>query len=271
MKLPLAAIAVVLLLTNSAICATLTNSDVVKMAQAKIDPAIIVTSIENSESAFDVSPQGLINLSSAQVPEPVIAAMIKRASAPAATSTPTTPPTAAAPATDLMSPSDIIFVDGDSRVPMRYLVPQMRTTARALGFGGIATYAVLRGTNATFRTHNPQPSFLVSVPNQAQPESYLTLASFAVRPNGTREIMIGGGYMSYSTGIHPDRVVAVTSEKLPDQSKAQKGFTIYRVTPRARLAIGQYAVILYTSEMQALVSTWFSGGGNAYFDFGVEY
>jgi hypothetical protein len=254
-----------------AAAAALTNADVVKMAQAKLDPSIIVTAIENSEVAFDVSAQGLIALSTEQVPQPVVAAMIKRANAPAkAAGTPAKPAAAAAAADDLMSPSEVIFVDGTEMKSMRYLNPQMRTAARALGLGGVATYAVLRGTTASFRTKNHEPSFLVSVPNQAQPESYLTLASLAVRPNGSREVMVGGGYMSYSTGIHPDRVVAVSSEKEADQSKAQKGFTIYKVTPKQKLQFGQYAVILYTGEVQALVNSWFSGGGNSYFDFTVD-
>ena len=91
-----------------------------------------------------------------------------------------------------------------------------------------------------------------------------------MRQNNTREVLIGGGYMSYSSGIHPDRVVAVTAEKAADQSKAQKGFIIYRVTPTHPLKTGEYAVILYTNEMRQLVSAWFASNGNSYFDFGVD-
>lgn len=162
------------------------------------------------------------------------------------------------------------MIDGSQTVAMRYLNPQMRTAARGLGFGGIASYAVLRGSQANSRITNKQPSFLVSVPNQAQPESYVTVASFAVRKNNSREVLVGGGYMSYSSGIHPDRIIAVTSEKAEDQSKAQKGFTLYKVTPTRALATGEYAVILYTGEMQGVVATWFTGTGNSYFDFGVD-
>lgn len=266
--------------------AALKNEDVIKMAQAKVDASIIIASIENSEAAFDVSPQGLIGLSAAQVPQPVIASVIKRASAAPHSAAPAVAASvpeassaapaassgavAAAPASDLMSPSEVLFADGDKVTPMRYLSPQTRTAARALGLGGVATYAVLRSSSAAFRIHNQQPSFLVLVPDQAQPESYITLASFAVRPNGSREVLIGGGYMSYSTGVHPDRVIAVDSEKAADQAKAPKGFTIYRITPKHRLAIGQYAMILYTGEMHSLVASWFSGTGNSYFDFAVE-
>lgn len=253
---------------------SLTNADVIQMTEAKLDEQIILASIQNSEAKFDVSATGLIQLSNAKVPQAIITTMIKRMTAspaPTPSSNGTAAATApAAPGSELMSPSEVLFDDNGKVTPMKYLNPQMRTAARALGFGGVASYAVLRGTSATFRTSNFEPSFIVSVPNQAQPDSYITLASFAVRPNGSREVMVGGGYMSYSTGVHPDRVVPVKSDKLEDQSKAQKGFTIYRVTPARKLTIGQYAVILYTGEMQGLVGSWFTGTGNSYFDFGVE-
>lgn len=257
------------------LAAPLTNADIVKMTDAKLDPGIIITAIDNSEPKFDTSPQGLIELATAKVPETVIKAMIKRGGSPApaaavvaASAAPAAP--VAAPAAEAMSPSEVILVVGEEKHPMRYLNPQMRTAARGLGFGGVASYAVLRGTGAKERIKEKSPSFLVSVPNQAQVDSYLTVASFAVRTNGSREVMVGGGYMSYSSGIHPDRVIAVDSVKLDDQSKAQKGFTIYKVTPRRPLNTGEYAVILYTGEMQSLVNAWFAGTGNSYFDFGVD-
>jgi len=245
----------------------MTNADVIKMVESNLDESIIVAAIQGSEPKFDTSAEGIIALSAAKVPKPVIEAVIKRSSAPSTS-------TAAAPqaeAADLMSPSEIILIDGESKSAMRYLTPQVRTAARGLGYGGVASYSVLRGLTASLRLKNRTPSFLVSVPNQAQPESYFTLASFEPRPkNGTREVMIGGGFMSYSTGIHPKRVMACSWEKAADQSKATKNFTIYTLTPKAPLAPGEYAVILYTGEMQGMVSAWFAGTGNSYFDFGID-
>ena len=49
---------------------------------------------------------------------------------------------------------------------------------------------------------------MVEVPENAQPESYVTLVNFAVRRNNTREVLVGGGYVTYETGIHRDRIVA---------------------------------------------------------------
>jgi hypothetical protein len=275
MKKLIAAALVAGLLAVRLLAAPLTNADVIKMATAKLDDGIIITAIENSEPKFDTSPTGLIELSAAKVSQAVITAMIKRgnvAPAPAAPAAPSSaaPAPAVSAAAEAMSPSEVILMVGDEKRPMRYLNPQMRTAARALGLGGVASYAVLRGTAAKERVKGGSPSFLVSVPNQAQVESYVTVASFAVRPNGSREVMVGGGYMSYSSGIHPDRVMAVDSVKWEDQSRAQKGFTIYKVTPRRALNIGEYALILYTGEMQGMVGAWFTGTGNSYFDFGVD-
>ncbi len=192
------------------------------MAEAKLDDAIILTSIENSEPKFDTSAQGLIELSKAKVSQPVISAMIKRSNATAKKES--APAASESPKTDgeRMSPSEIFLVDGGETRPMKYINPQMRTAARGLGFGGVASYAVLRGYKATERVKNTQPSFLIAVPNQAKPESYLTLASFAVRDNNTREVSTGGGYMSHSSGIHPSRIVAVNSEKPPTNPRRKK-------------------------------------------------
>lgn len=261
-----------ILVAGSRVCgAVLTNADIIKMSEASLNESIILSSIENSEPGFDTSPQGLIELSSAKVSPAVISAMITRASAPARPSAPASEAASEeVTGVEPMSPSEVFLIEDGEPRGMRYLNPQMRTAARALGMGGVATYAVLRGHAANDRINNPQPSFLISVPNQAQVDSYVTIANFAVRKNNSREVLVGGGYMSYSSGIHPDRVMAISTGKVEDQSRAQKGFTIYKVTPQRPLKTGEYAVILYSSEMQNLVGAWFTGTGNSYFDFGID-
>ncbi|MDR1010413.1 MAG: hypothetical protein LBM04_04710 [Opitutaceae bacterium] len=170
-----------------------------------------------------------------------------------------------------MKPSDIYMIDGSENKVMRYITAQSRTAARALGMGGVATYTVLRGRAATMRITNKTPGFIVAIPDQAQPESYFTLASFEPRKNETREVITGGGYMSYSSGIHKSRIIDVTSEKMADQSRAPKSFTIYKLTPVKPMNAGEYALVLYTGELQSLVSAWFTAGtGNSYFDFGID-
>ena len=159
-------------------------------------------------------------------------------------------------------------MDGSNKVVMHYLVPQIRTAVRALGFGGVAQYASLRGAQATMRLPSRQPVFMFAVPSHAQPESYFSMANFAVRDNGTREVLIGGGYMSYSTGIAQDRIVPTAMERLADQSKAPKDFTIYLATPKLPLAIGEYSLVFYNSQVH--VTGFFSSALDSYFDFGVN-
>jgi len=166
-----------------------------------------------------------------------------------------------------VNPEEITLYDGDDKKVMRYLIPQLRTAARALGFGGVAQYAVLRGARANLRLESRQPRFLFAVPTNAQPESYITVANFAVRDNGTREVIVGGGFMSYSTGIHQDRVVPTTIEKVADQSKAPKGFVLYVATVTSPLSSGEYSVVFYTSQVRSV--GFFSHALDSYFDFGV--
>lgn len=166
-----------------------------------------------------------------------------------------------------LSPEDVVLIDGAQQKTMRYTTPQIRTAVRALGFGGVGQYAVLRGTRASLRLANKQPIFVFAVPSNAQPESYFTVANFATRDNGTREVIVGGGYMSYSTGINKDRVVATSAEPLPDQSKAPKNHTLYAATVNAQLSTGEYALIFYNSQFR---SAGFVPGADSYFDFGVD-
>ena len=154
--------------------------------------------------------------------------------------------------TDGLNPEEVLVVQGETENSMKYIVPSVSTKARALGFGGVSSYAVLRGPKATTRLPGSGVEFIVSVPENAQPESYITLASLATRKNGTREVSIGGGFMSYTSGIHKDRVIAINTELLEDQSRAREDFLLYRVNPQSALVAGEYAVVLYTSRFRLL-------------------
>jgi len=81
------------------------------------------------------------------------------------------------------------------------------------------------------------------------------LGFFAVRNNGTREILIGGGYMSYSTGLPKDRNIPLIIKKMDDQSSAPQNNIIYEITPVNDLKRGEYALITSSSQ---------------YYDFAVD-
>jgi hypothetical protein len=240
--------------------APMTNQSVIDLAKAKMSDDIILAAIRGSKPSFDLSANGLIALKNAGVSDAVLQEMLRVNSGGVAA------PAGAAAAGGL-NPEEVVLIDGGAEQGMKYLSPQLRAAARALGFGGMAQYAVLAGEAARLRT-SKTPKFRIAVPNNAQPESYFTLASFAVRNNGSREVQVGGGYISYSTGINRDRVMPVSYEQAADQSKAPANFTIYEVTPDKALDKGEYAVVLYSSQIRS--TGYFLSGLDSYFDFGVD-
>lgn len=240
----------------------LSNQDVIMMVEAGLDDATVVLSIQTSETDFDTSPMALVELKKAGVSEEVLQAMMNPKSGAATTQTPAGPPN------ETIHPELAVIKFSGQSEEMRYTTPTMRTKARAFGFGGVATYMVLRGSHATLKIDDRKPVFVVSVPERAQPEAYVDLASFAVRGNESREVLVGGGYMSYSTGIHPDRRIAFTAVPLADQGQATEGFKLYEVTPESDLESGEYALVFYNSEVATY--GFFGHGANSCFDFAVN-
>jgi hypothetical protein len=257
------------------------NAEVLKLIEAGMPDEVILEAIATAKShRFDTSAGGLVALKNKGASPAVLKAVLNPKSvtptAPGAAAPGTRvaavpqgakPAPVAAPPTGLNPEEVAVVLNGQEQV-MQYIIPQVRTAARALGFGGVATYATLQGTKATRRLPGAGIEFIVSVPKNAQPQGYLTVANFAVRNNGTREVQMGGGYMSYSTGINKDRVVPVAQEPLADQSRAREGFVLYRIKPERDLAPGEYALVLYTAEVRT--AGFFAQAANSYFDFGVD-
>lgn len=160
---------------------------------------------------------------------------------------------------------DAQVIDNGERKTLMAVVAQTRTAARALGFGGVGQYAVLPGRSAMLRL-SASPTFLVAAPSNMQPQGLVTVAKFEARKNNTREVVVGGGYMSYSSGIHPDRIIATEMAPAASQSGAPAGMTIYEVKPAGTLPAGEYALILATGAQAA----GFAGIPGTFYDFGVD-
>lgn len=249
----------------------MTNQDVINLVHAKVAQDSILMAIARSKPGFDTSAASLIELNKQGVPDTIVQAMIRSEDVPArATSKPSgnSHAATATAASGSFNPEEVILFDSAQRITMHYLSPEINSGAKALGFGGMRSYAVLRGERAVLRVNSTQPSFLLAVPSNAQPQSYFTLANFAVRKNGTREVTIGGGFMSYSSGIPKDRVVETRCEQYPDQSRAPSGFTIYRIIPVAPMSGGEYAMILHSGQFH--VGGFFGmATTDSFFDFGI--
>jgi hypothetical protein len=259
----LAALCVSALLAQAAQAAAINNAEVIKLLDAGMPEEVVLHAIANGQPRFDTSASALIALKAKGASPNILKAMLQPAEAARKGNSSASNARAAAG----YNPEEVtMIIDGQNMI-MQYIIPQQRTAARALGFGGFATYAALNGESAQRRA-SPAPEFIVSVPKNAQANNYLTLAHFAVRRNGTREVLTGGGYMSYSTGITKSRVVPIRSEILPDQSAAREGFALYKVAPEKALERGEYALVLYTGEMRT--AGFFAQAANSYFDFGVD-
>ena len=134
--------------------------------------------------------------------------------------------------------------------------------------GDIAIYAVLGGDAADLRS-DASPTFRIVLPTGGlQPQHRFVLAALAVRPNGTREILIGRGFINTPTDLPMDRRVRTAIAPAADQTRAPNGYAIYEVTPQAPLARGEYALVIYDRE-QEHTSRRGQAISDRFFDFGV--
>jgi hypothetical protein len=268
----LAALCAALLATPAAFAAApITNADVIKLLDAGMPEDVVLDAIANGKRKFDTSSSALITLKSKGATPAILKAVLADKDSTAATAGKPQgggKTGSSAKAAGGYNPEEVTLVVDGSASTMQYIIPQTRTAARALGLGGFATYASLSGPKALRRLTSNTPEFIVSVPKNAQATNYLTLANFEVRKNDTREVLTGGGYMSYSSGIHKNRVVPVRSEALADQSAAREGFVLHKITPEQPMKPGEYALVLYTGEMRT--AGFFAQAANSYFDFGID-
>lgn len=219
----------------------MTNQDVVSMVQGKVAQDVIVTAIQNAKPNFDTSAAGLIALSNAGVPAPVVQAMIEAGKAPAAA---TPAPAPFALRIPPYNPDDALMIaNGDTR-PLQYGTPGKRTAARALGFGGLVQYAILKGDHSLNRVKSGQPAFLVVISNNTKAEDSVVLVGLDVRKDDTREVPTGRGYFTFKSGFAADHVRETVLEKAEDQSRAPTGYTVYKVTAKQPLSHGEYALVL---------------------------
>lgn len=265
----LMALCAALFAAQAALAAPIRNADVVKLLEAGMPDDVVLQAIAKGEPRFDTSADALIALKNKGASPAVLKAILSPAPVAAGGNGKKSSGRSAAPAAPSgYNPEEVTLLVNGQPVIMQYTIPQLRTAARALGFGGVASYASLNGPAAQRRIDTDSPSFIVSIPQNAQVESYLTIANFAVRGDKSREVMTGGGYMSYSTGIHKSRVVKIVSEKLENQAEARDGFILYKVSPEKPMKAGEYALVLYTGEMRT--AGFFAQASNSYFDFGIN-
>jgi hypothetical protein len=263
----------------------LTNADVVKMVKAELSENTIILAIQNSPNAFDTSPNGLIELKTAGVGEKIIDAMLtplpKAVPEPLKTGATTTATSRTAPEpTQGMSvlaslwgskqtriDADRVFmIDGEKRNEMKFTMPGTRTRF----IYAIQRFAVLPGTAARLRTTNRMPQFEMILPNNVEISSVVVFALLGVRSNGSREILIGGGFMTISEGLPKDRNIAINYEKSPDQSQAPEGYDVYRIKPASTLKAGEYALMISKASNGVMGPFGAAGMSYGFYEIGID-
>lgn len=246
----MASIAVFIVLPATAADAPLTNADVVKLVRAGLGDEVVIAKIRQAEASFELGTEALLSLKAAGVSQPVIAAMLERA-------TPMPVPVvaaAAAPAIPGLEITAVRLATTDGEVPLDLVRGEIGSSS-FIGFG--AYFANFPGTAARVRTKDTGAALLVTSPTP--PANRIFIGKLDVDDDdGVRSLrlMTQRGMLTRSQDyMNPDEDWTVPY----DVTAAGDG--LWRLTPRARLEPGQYG--LYVDE-----SVGMPGAG--VFGFGVE-
>jgi hypothetical protein len=262
----------------------LANQSVIEMVHAGVAEDIIISKVQNSAANYDLSTDGLIALSKEKVPNSVIKAMIEAQASFAAPSASTAPadaapastaPVAAAPVDAAPMAAAPMMVD-DPNLPDTahnagiYMftnaggAPQMtqlsettytegKTTgllASALtnGITKVKWLAVVRGTQAQVRAEKaPVFYFYFDEGNRARSRlsnaspNEFTLLRFDVKEDSRETVVMSANAFGASGGVDEKKTVPFNFVQV------RPG--MYKVTPTAPLAPGEYAFLLNRSTV----------------------
>jgi len=261
----------IIFLANALFSSELKNDDIIKLINAGLSEETILTTINSSDCKFDTGVDSILELKEAGVSETVIQTMLMASDSTRSTAEKTPSKESVSIPQDFVD-SGILSVilentEGSHNIP--YVNPRTRAKARALGLGGSAIYLVLPGPASKLRTEGHELNFVVPVPTNSSPESNVTLTRWEPRRNGTREILVAGGFMSLSEGFPKERIMPVEFSKMTNQSRAPRGYTLFEMRTRTSLEPGEYAVVV-TSSGPSAMGAMMGTSAAICFDFGVH-
>jgi hypothetical protein len=252
----------------------LVNSDVVAMIKAGLPENTIILSIQQAAVKFDTAPQSLISLKKQGVSAKLLDAMLQKQAGKSAPSPTKTFNNIAAVSSDLTGVRAL--VNGEI-MPMKRSRVQTRFSTGWLsaitGFGDSKGRAVLDGTRAKLRLPTNALSFEVALPEDVNPDDYVTLVRLEVKGD-RRSIETSRAGFSLSDGARvkegfpKDRVVAVNVEETG--AKTSSGKMIYRVTLGSPLVAGEYSIVRLSTSDSAEASNTQDKIPADYYDFGVD-
>jgi len=270
----------------------LTNRSVIEMVNAKLPDELILAKIASAQSNYDVTTAGLMELTKAKVPMPIIKAMMGQGGTGAAPVVVTPLSAKSAPGSSATTgagaygepeppPDPGVYVLGDSAGARVYaqIEPAAYSQGKTGGFlksaltYGIAkttVKAVVRGESANVQAPNDTPVFYFVFENTksslgnaggffggvTSPNEFTLIRLKVVGGSRETEVMSSNIFGS-SSGTSEKSVVPFSYTKI------RPG--VYRVTPKAKMGPGEYCFL-----GAAGFSAGMAGGSNRLWDFSVR-
>ncbi len=222
----------------------LTNDDIVKMVKSGMDEGLVKSIIQRAPSTqFDTSPDALIALKTAGVPQAVLAAMVTEA-VPSST---TIPPTTVLGSQQVKEPeyaNSVFLLESDGTLkPLERQTPSAGVKIKAMGFGGGSSSMVFNGAKSPVRISADQkPKFIVRLAaGDVDPSTLIQF--FALKPTkDKRELQVGkAGFMARGAKT------TMNDTAIPF-SVTKYGNSSFKVIPNSSLEPGEYALSTTTSQ-----------------------
>jgi hypothetical protein len=252
----------------------LTNADVIAMIKAGLPENTIILSIQQAAAKFDTAPQSLILLKKQGVSAKVLDTMLNKQQG---TASPGKSFKIATANTELTGVR--VLIDGQP-VLMKRSKAQSRFSSGWLSlvtsFSDSKGRTVLEGISSKLRLKSTDLAFEVALPEDVDPEDYVTLVRLEVKAD-RRQIETSRVGFSISDGARSkdgfpkDRVIPITMEDTG--AKTPSGNTIYRVKVANSLTPGEYSIVrsstIDSAEEEASDKKKSHSSAN-YYDFGVD-
>lgn len=270
----------------------LTNESVLKLHAAGLPAEVIIAKIRSTQTKFDTSVDGLVALSEAGLAKEVIAEMTGSSASPSSGSQEVVvrqgasmAPNVAAQYAGTPCESPGIFVQADDA--LREIDPTTYTQGKSgsgvlasltYGIKSVKSRAVIQGTTSNTRIPSGSPSFYFCFEETETGLSYETkgatnpseflLVQFDVNHKKRHRHFVAGKFNVWAgaTSGAPPKALRETSYE-----KIKPG--VYRVTPRAILASGEYGFYYAGSaplSAYGLAMVGTPSSGNKIFAFSVN-
>jgi hypothetical protein len=250
----------------------LNNDSVIKLVKAGLSDDLIISTINGSAGAYNTSADGIIALKTAGASDKVVAAIVAKASAPAAA------PAVAAPAApdpdDPAAPHDpgvyLLTTSADGKQKMLFIDRAGAGSEKMhRGFASASMAAQIPGPHASVRSVEDKPVFYMYFPSTAEngglggaglvtsPSQFSLLTLEVKKDHRETAVAKVSGFGGISMGNDSKKTSLIESVRV------RSG--VYKVSPSVSLKPAEYAFIASTSAASLA-----GGGTSVIYDFGID-